>query len=525
MPTILEALNLAQQALKSGDLAEAQFIYQQILNAAPDEPNALDGLGTLAYRAGQWEQAERYHRRAVEVVPDHPAFYCNLHFVYLRQGRLAEAVACCRRAVELAPDLPELHNNLGVVLKETGALEAARSSLEHAIQLRGDYADAHYNLGNTLSLLRQLEEAEGAYRRALALTPADPATNNNLGSLLQLQGDYSGAAACFETALGAEEHYVEAHRNRALLRLLLGDFARGWPEYEWRWRLSGVRKPDFMQPRWEGEPLSGRTILLWCEQGLGDAIQFIRYAPLVQQSGARVLLECPLRLHPLLETAPGIDRLVPSGAVGESFDVHLPLLSLPAVLGTTPETVPAAVPYLFAQPERVARWQREFAQVEPLKVGIAWQGNPAFPGDYYRSIPLACFAPQASCRGVKLFSLQKQHGCEQLASLADALKIVDLGATLDEACGAFLDTAAVMKNLDLVITSDTSLAHLAGALGVPVWVALPFSPNWRWQLARKESPWYPTMRLFRLARLAEWNEVFSEMAVELQSFSSRAEVK
>ena len=521
MPTLPEALSLAQQALERGDRARAQFIYQQILQAAPEEPNALNGLGTLAYRDGQWDAAENYHRRAIAIFPDEPAFHNNLHLVYLQRGRAHEAVACCRRALELAPDSPELHNNLGVALKETGALVAAVASFERAVQLRPTYADAHYNLANTLAPLHRLEEAESAYRRALQLAPSDGATHNNLGALLQLQGKFSDAMACYEAALHDRTDFAEAHRNLALLRLLLGDFAQGWPEYEWRWKIPGVSRTHDALPRWEGKSLAGRTVLLGCEQGLGDTVQFVRYAPLLQQAGARVVLECPPHLHALLTTAPGIDQLVVPGAVSEAIDDRLPLLSLPAFFGTTLATIPAPVPYLFAEPERVAHWRREWSAVRELKVGIAWQGNPAFPGDAYRSVPLECFAPLAACDHVKWYSLQKGHGCEQLPPLAERLSIVDLGSSLDEAGRAFVDTAAVMKNLDLVMTSDTSIAHLAGALGVPVWVALPFSPNWRWLLERDDSPWYPTMRLFRQSRFGNWDDVFASLAAELRSLSSR----
>ncbi len=584
MLTLPKALSLAEQALASGDHARAEYIYRQILQAAPDEPNALNGLGVLAYRADQLEAAENFHLRAIEVFPGNPAFHNNLNLVYRELGRLSEAADCCRRALELAPDLPELHNNLGIALKENGSLAAAVLSLEHAVQLRPTYAEAYYNLANALVELRRLEEAERAYRRAMELAPSDRATHNNLGLLLQLKGDYSGAIACFEFAdaqarcerghalaklhqwdeaedelrrslelarsdggtrndlgvvlqhkgdySGAMDHFdsalqyqadsAEPHQNRALLRLLHGDFAQGWPEYEWRWKKPGDRPPHDDQPRWEGQSLSGRTILLWCEQGHGDAIQFIRFAPLVRQSGARVLLECPLILHALFGTTAGIDRLVDPDADTEAFDYHLSLVSLPAVLGTTLETVPATIPYLFAEAERVAHWRQKLADVREFKVGIAWQGNPDFAGDYYRSIPLEKFAPLAACPGVRLFSLQKGYGHEQLAPLAEQWNIVDLGLTLDEDTGAFVDTAAVMMNLDLVITSDTSIAHVAGALGVPVWVALQFSPNWRWLLERDDSPWYPTMRLFRQSRFGNWDDVFADMAQQLRSLSSRA---
>jgi hypothetical protein len=287
--------------------------------------------------------------------------------------------------------------------------------------------------------------------------------------------------------------------------------------------LNDAPRPTFSEPPWRGEPLNGSTILLWAEQGLGDTIQFIRYSAWVKQLGARVLVECPPTLHVLLSTVVGIDRFVV--ASGARFDYYVPLLSLPAVLGTTLATVPAEVPYLHAAPERVAHWKSELAGIKGFKVGIAWQGSTRFLGDYFRSLPLAQFAPVAACPGVKLFSLQKGTGSEQLASWSGPAEIVDLGSSLDVEGNAFVDTAAVMMNLDLVITSDTSIAHVAGALGVPVWVALQETPNWRWLVGREDSPWYPTMRLFRQSRLGDWEGVFAEIAARLRSLSTGSPLK
>ena len=381
----------------------------------------------------------------------------------------------------------------------------------------------HYNLANVRSGLQQFGPAEIEYRQAIALAPQNMDAYNNLGTMLQLLGRYGEAMAAFDAALACQPDSAEAHRNRALLRLLLGDYAQGWKEYEWRWRVPEPGRPSFSQPRWRGEPAAGRTILVWSEQGRGDILQMIRYAPLAKQrSGARLLVQCTPALHELLQTAAGIDRLVNvREAMAESFDYHVPLMSLPEVLGTTIDTIPANIPYLSAQPQRVAHWREQLASYEGFRVGICWQGSQAFVGDAYRSISLEHYAPLADCPGVRLFSLQKGFGYEQLAPLAERLRVVDLGASLDEGTGAFVDTAAAMKNLDLVITSDTAMAHLAGALGVPVWVALQLAPNWRWHTEGEDSPWYPTMRLFRQTRFHDWTDVFARLAAELAKLSHR----
>jgi Flp pilus assembly protein TadD len=481
MASIPEALEAAERALAAGDVARAELVFRQVLAAVPDEPGALNGLGVVAFRAGRPEEAESYHRRAIERFAGNPAFYNNLNLVYCRQGRPAEAVECCRRAIELAPQVPQLHVSLGNALKQCGKLAASRDSFRRAIELAPDYGDAHFNLANTLTLLGQLDEAAAEYDRALALSPND----------------------------------ADAHYNRALLWLLRGDFARGWPELEWRWKMREFTQPKFAQPRWQGEPLAGRTILVWGEQGLGDAIQMIRFAPALKAQGATVLVACRPALWPLLETAAGIDRFVdPDRAAGESFDFYIPLMSLPGVLGTALDTIPSQVPYLGADPARIERWRRERDSEKRFRVGIAWQGRPTYVLDLFRSVPLVEFAPLADCPGVAFFSLQKGHGVEQLATLGERLSIVDFGGLLD-ADGAFVDTAAVMRNLDLVITSDTAIAHLAGALAVPVWVALALVPDWRWLLDRDDSPWYPTMRLFRQTAPGDWPSVFRRIADEL----------
>jgi hypothetical protein len=274
---------------------------------------------------------------------------------------------------------------------------------------------------------------------------------------------------------------------------------------------------NFPQPQWDGSPLEGRTILIHAEQGLGDTIQFIRYAPLVKRRGGTVIVECQPVLSQLLAGCPGIDRLIAQGSPLPAFDVHVPLLSLPRIFGTTLADVPAEVPYLFADAALIERWRDELAGVPGVKIGIAWQGNTRFPADCMRSIPLTHFAPLAQVDGVRLFSLQKGPGREQLAATAAYLPVIDLADRLDEKAGGFMDTAAVVKNLDLIITSDTAIAHLAGALGVPVWVGLALGADWRYLLGREDSPWYPTMRLFRQTRLGDWDGVFERIASELRA--------
>jgi hypothetical protein len=317
-------------------------------------------------------------------------------------------------------------------------------------------------------------------------------------------------------ALWYRPEQASAHYNRSLALLQGGDYEHGWPAYEWRWKRPTMPPRPFSQPRWDGSRLDGKSILLWCEQGLGDAIQFVRYGIQVKERGGNVFLECPVNLLSVLRTCPCLDIIVGEGLPSPDFDVQAPLLSLPALCGTTLENVPATVPYLFADEKLVEAWREKLGRAEGnVLIGVVWQGNPRHGWDHWRSFPLTALAPLAAVPGVRLISLQQGPGVEQLRSLRGRFQVQDLGKDLDRG-GGFADTAAVMANLDLVVTADTAAAHLAGALGVPTWLALAAVADWRWMLGREDTPWYPTMHLFRQRRLNDWADVFEHMAAELQ---------
>jgi hypothetical protein len=322
-----------------------------------------------------------------------------------------------------------------------------------------------------------------------------------------------------ETALRINSEFPLARWNRSVLWLLQGDFERGWAEYEWRWIQYAHARRQFVQPRWDGSPLNGRTILLYCEQGLGDTFHFIRYVTLVRQRGGKVIVECPRALVQVLEGCAGIDQLIVAGSPLPAFDVQAPLLSLPGIFRTTLDTIPRYVPYLQAKPELVEHWRQSMQPLGGFNIGICWHTDSP-QRNQYRALPLTHFEAVAKIPGVRLISLQKGTGTEQLDQLGGAFEVVNLGDTLDGKAGPFMDSAAIMKNLDLVISCDTAVAHLAGALGVPVWIALPFVPDWRWLLHREDSPWYPTMRLFRQTQLGRWDDVFARMAKEVHTLVS-----
>jgi Flp pilus assembly protein TadD len=462
-------------------------------------------------RAGQPDAAERVCRELVATNPWVADAWFILGVASQLQGKLEESVEQYRRSLSLVPYNAEAWNNLAASLLSLRRHEEAAPCVEQALALAPDYAEAHNNRGNLLQALGRHEEAIACYGRALELKPGYHAAYDHLGLVMHAQGRLPEAVRCYSRALELAPDYAVAHMNRALARLQMGEFAPGWAEYEWRFACPEHPLPGHDQPVWDGSPLDSRPILLWTEQGLGDSIQFVRYAPLIAARGGRVILHSPSSLARILSTCPGIHQLVIEGQDLPEFTCHAPLMSLPRILGTTLETIPAEVPYLRADPELVRRWSEALQAAGGLRVGIAWQGNPGHKKDLHRSFPLTRFRALAAIPGVRLFSLQKGAGSGQLRSACRDLPVIDLGPWLED----FMDTAAVLANLDLVICPDTSLAHLAAALGVPVWVALPFACDWRWLLHRDDTPWYPTLRLYRQSGWGDWDGVFARLAVDL----------
>lgn len=515
MGTTAEILADAVKLHQAGNYAEAEKLYCQILQANPYQAEALHLLGVLAHQVGHDAVAVDYIERALALRPNLTEAYYNLGVVLLAQGKPEQAAARHREALRRKPDYAEAHNCLGIALKEMGQRQEAVACYQRALQLQPNLAQAHNNLGNILMDQDRLDEAIERIRHALTLNPKFFEAYNNLGNGLQRMGKPAEAIANYEQAIRVKADYGEAHWNKSLALLLQGDFAEGWREYEWRWKSKGFTERALGQPLWDGSALHGRTILLHAEQGLGDTLQFVRYVPWVKERGGRVVFECPKALLRLLAGFEGIDQMVAAGSALPRYDVQAPLMSLPGIFGTNLANLPAKTPYLSAQQRLIEHWRKELRALSGFKIGIAWKGSAANKGDVRRSIPLAQFAPLARVPGVHLLSLQKGPGAEQLAENADRLTVIDLGDRLDEANGPFMDTAAVMLNLDLVVTADTATAHLAGALGVPVWIALPFMPDWRWLLGRDDSPWYPTARLFRQPRLGDWTDVFERMTAEV----------
>jgi tetratricopeptide (TPR) repeat protein len=557
-PTLADAHNnLGAGLAKLGRYDEAIAAYREALRLQPSHAEAHNNLGVALTEQKQLDEAIAHYREAVRLKLDYAEAYSNLGAALASQEKLEEAITCYQKALAVKPTHAKALNNLGVALMHKDRADEAVQRFAAAVQSNPENVDAWNNLGTAYAtkdrheeaircfqevirrepehsevynnlgsvLLKQagtqlkqgqFDAAVASYERAIAIKPEHAEAHNNLGVVYSLQNRVHEARDWFGKAIALKPDYADAHKNHAFMSIVLGEFTEGWREYEWRWKTKDFTPRSFAQPAWEGESLAGRRILIYPEQGLGDALQFIRYAKLLEQRGATVYFEAPKPLVPLLSRCPYLALVIRAGDELPDFDCHVALVSLPRVFGTTVETVPADVPYLFPDQDLVASWRRELQAFPGFRIGIVWQGSPSYSADKRRSIPLSCFAPLAAIDDVKLISLQKGHGSEQLAAVRDRFAIVDFGDRLDST-GAFMDSAALMKSLDLVITCDTASGHLAGALAVPTWRALSYAPDYRWLYEREDTPWYPTMRLFKQTEHGDWDGVFRRMADELRT--------
>ncbi|MCU0559499.1 MAG: tetratricopeptide repeat-containing glycosyltransferase family protein [Desulfobacterales bacterium] len=501
-------MDLAPAATGRQDLPAAAACYREAILMEPLLPEAHFNLALVSKRAGRTAEALAGFRRVLRLQPGNSQALCHVADLLCAAGDCASAVVHYRAALAFDPELSEARNNLGNALRILDELPAAIDCFRTLVRLRPDLAEGHYNLGSSLLAVGEPEAAAAALQEALRLKPGYAEAWNNLGLACKALARYPEAIECFCLALRLKPGSAEARWNRAYARLLTGDFARGWQDFEARydlnqWRLFYPFRRS--SPRWGGETLSSGTILVHDEQGLGDTLQFVRYLPWVRQRCARVILETQAPLVDVLRGLPGVDevRARPDAAPADSgIDAHIALMSLPRITGTAAESIPCVVPYIWPEIDKQRRWAARTAG-PGLKVGIVWAGRPAHHNDKNRSCRLQELAGLSRIPGLRLFSLQKGPAAAQLRELGLNGVIDDLDAEL----GDFTDTAAAVATLDLLVSVDTAVAHLAGAMARPVWVLLPFIPDWRWLLGRTESPWYPTMRLFRQDRAGEWGSV------------------
>lgn len=458
--------------------------------------------------------------------PHHAEPHNNLGSILLKQGRFTEAAASFHAAVQINPRFASAHFNLGLACQDQGKLTEALACYFEAVRLNPNHAEAFYVLGTTLVALNRFGEGAECFRHALRINPAFLNGHLNYANTLQLQGRFAEADACYGQVLDADPNHRPARWNRACLRLRQGDFLSAWPDFEQRGAVNDTAPRQFEQPRWDGSWLAGKTLLVHAEFGLGDTIQFVRYLPLVRERGCRVLLECQPALLQLLTSANGADQVVRAGASLPDFDMHIPLMSLPGIFATTLDNIPSESPYLKADAKLIEHWRGEIGRAarrkpagddaearKPFLVGIVWQGSMKQKNESRsgRSIPLNHFAPLARLAEVQLVSLQVGPATEQIVRAP--FPIIDLGNRFDP--NALDDLAAAIMNMDLVLSVDTAAAHLAGALGAPVWTLLPCPACWLYLLDRTDSPWYPTMCLFRQHQSGDWDTVFKSVVQEI----------
>jgi tetratricopeptide (TPR) repeat protein len=552
---IHEQIQSAFRHLQTGNVQQAEHICRELLTIHPHDSDALYLLGIIYDRIGDYDSAIESIKKSLQFNPVNDYACFDLGNILRKKERTDEAMLFYQKAVQLNPSNAGAHYCLAVALQEKGRFEAALNSYTKVLQINPNHADTYNNMGSVLQETGQLDQAVNCYRKALSINPDLFMAYNNLGNALMERGqfddavahyqkavglnpDFAGgycnlgvalqnkqeineAVAAYQKAIGLDPDYIDAHWNLSLALLLSGRFREGWKEYEWRLKKKDhiyyVRK--FSHQLWDGvSDISGRTILLHAEQGLGDTIQFIRYAPLVAQRGARVVVECQKELKALLHNIGGTHDVVAYGEQLPEFDMHCPLLSLPLLFDTTLETIPTGLPYMNADTLSCESWKVKVQHDNSgQKIGLVWAGNLTNTKGRYRSCPLETFSPLARIDDITFYSLQKGEASEKAKYPPKGMKLVDYTEEIHD----FSDTAALMQNLDLIISVDTAAAHLAGALGRPVWTLLPFNPDWRWMLSREDSPWYPTMRLFRQPSFGDWESVIARVAGELKNSLSK----
>ncbi|HMA52181.1 MAG TPA: tetratricopeptide repeat-containing glycosyltransferase family protein, partial [Magnetospirillaceae bacterium] len=500
--------NRGNLLLSLGRAAEAVGAYERALRFRPSHANTHYNKGCALQDLHRFADAVEAYREAIAITPDFAEAHANLGNVLNELGRFAEAVDALDAALDRRADLPEAHFNRGLALQKLLRHDEALAAYDEVLRRDPGYAEAHGNRAVALAELRRLEEALEAFDTTLGLVPGNAAALSDRGNVLKDLGRYEDALASYLEAQRLQPDLAAAHYNEAFPRLLLGELGPGLRKYEWRWRggCKELGERGFDRPQWQGGEVAGKTVLVHAEQGFGDSIQFCRYVPMLAARGARVVLQAPQALLRLLSGLEGVSALIAEDQDPPEFDFHCPLMSLAAAFGTELDSVPAAIPYLRAEPALERSWRDRLADGTAPKIGLVWAGSPLHPNDVNRSMPFSDLAPLNSVGGVRFYSLQ---GGQRQADLPGSWR--DLAPDL----GDFTETAAALSQLDLLITVDTASAHLAGALGRPTWVLLPFVPDWRWMIGRSDSPWYSSLRLFRQSKRGDWAGVMTQIVEAL----------
>jgi tetratricopeptide (TPR) repeat protein len=526
--SVEKAVEMAEQYKARGKPAEAENVYRQILAVAPENVHVLNRLGICVAEAGRLAEAREIFLRAVKVDPALAPGWENLSLAYERLNDFDNAIAARRKAIEVNANNPEDWHRLGTCLGKMGEFGAAIESLRKSVELDPNINGAHHDLVLALSRNGQSEAAEeAAFRRIGMIKSVDPEMVRPVADSFKAAGKFERATDMWRRIVDADPRCNEAQGQLAMCLITLGDYENGWRLYESRWDCDSFSDNSRRDPsrQWGREPVgrpdvAGKTILIYSEQGIGDAIQFVRYAALFAKRGARVIVQCHWPIKSLLEKCAGVRLVYGSREKLPSYDWHVPVFSLPHVFGTTIDTIPAEIPYLTVDPARGKSWAARIASATPagtrLRVGIAWAGNPKHKNDANRSIHPDLLAPLADVESVAFFSLQKANENEKAAMQPARPRLIDFTSSLCD----FAETAALVEHLDLVICADTAISHLAGALGKPVWTLLPFVPDFRWGLQGSQTPWYPTMRLFRQSEPRDWPGVMGRIVEALNIFAA-----
>ncbi len=494
--------------------------YDKAIAIKPDYAEAFNNRGFVLHELKQFDAALASYDKAIAIQPGHANVYINRGNTLKDLKQFDAALANYDKAIALKPDYAEAFDNRGHALQELGHFAAALASYDKAIAFKPGYAGTYLKRGNALKDLQQYAEALASYDQAIAIKPDYIDAYNNRGMVLQDLKQFDAALTSYDQAIAINPDYAQAHWNKSLLYLQSGYFDKGWKEFEWRWKWDAFPSPrrNFAQPLWLGEEsLAGKTILLHSEQGLGDAIQFCRYAKMVAALGARVILEVHRPLLNLFSDLEGVTQLVARGSALPEFDYHCPLLSLPLAFKTNIDSIPSSTPYLFSDAKKVERWQVRLGLKSKPRIGLVWSGNPHFKGDHTRSIPLAEFVKLLPAGDFQFISLQKEIRDSDKEFLRSRPDVLFFGDELSD----FTDTAALCECVDLVVSTCTSVPHLSCALGRPTWILLSYRPDWRWLLGRNDSPWYPTAKLYWQEKIGDWDGLFGQVKNDLiQLFSS-----
>jgi tetratricopeptide (TPR) repeat protein len=502
---------------QSGHLAQARDIYERILQEQPAHSDAMNLLGAIALQTGEPARALELYRRVIKIDPTNAAAWCNGGFASAQLGQLDAALDHYDQAIALRAHYPEAYLYRGNTLAAMKRWDAALANYEQAIALQADYSEAYSNRGVALKTLDRFDAALASFDQAIALRSDYAEAYANRGNALYELGQWDAARANYERAIALRPDYPEPHVSRSFLSLLHGNLEDGWIDYEWRFKMGAGTKRRFVQPLWLGnESIAGRTILLYSEQGLGDALQFCRYAKVVADLGASVILQVRKPLKSLLAGVQGASQVITGGDLMPRFDCRCPLMSLPLAFKTTLDTIPVASRYLTSNPVKVDKWLARLGSSPKSRIGLVWSGNPAFSLDRKRSIALTELLRHLPV-GPQYVSLQKE-----LTTL-DRLTIQAHGGILQFAdeLNDFSDTASLCECLDLVISVDTAVAHLSGAMGKKTWILLPSVPDWRWLLNREDSPWYPSVRLYRQRGRGDWGGVLDRIEADLYALTQK----